>query len=193
MPPGRKSLGVCLYCGQELGKNGVVHHLKNCAPRQTALEQAARTDTPPEQLHHLRLQSSAQQDFWLDVEMRGSAPLQELDAFLRAIWLDCCDHPSKFTMGDVPSREIVHDPLGSLVIPKNRKVASILGPQVQMLHVYDFATPTTTIVRGLAVRTGKPTTDRPLVLMIRNAEPPGGVNSPRQGVCRYHGPADPPY
>jgi len=31
--------------------------------------------------------------------MRGSATLAKLDDYLRAIWLECCGHLSKFTIG----------------------------------------------------------------------------------------------
>jgi len=31
--------------------------------------------------------------------MRGSATLTKLDDYLRAIWLECCGHLSKFTIG----------------------------------------------------------------------------------------------
>jgi len=31
--------------------------------------------------------------------MRGSATPDDLDAYLRAIWLECCGQPSQFSFG----------------------------------------------------------------------------------------------
>jgi hypothetical protein len=42
-----------------------------------------------ETLWHLRVQDAYDKDFWLDLEMVGSASLDKLDKYLRAIWLEC--------------------------------------------------------------------------------------------------------
>jgi hypothetical protein len=39
--------------------------------------------------------------FWLDVDVKATATLRELDTFLRDLWLDCCGHLSSFEVGPV--------------------------------------------------------------------------------------------
>jgi hypothetical protein len=39
-------------------------------------------------LWHLRLQDVYDKDYWLDLEMVGSASLNQLVGYLRAIWLE---------------------------------------------------------------------------------------------------------
>jgi hypothetical protein len=52
-----------------------------------------------ENLWHLPVQDFHDKDFWLDLEMCGSAKLEKLVSYLCAIWLECCGHLSKFTVG----------------------------------------------------------------------------------------------
>jgi len=60
-------------------------------------------------LYHLQVQDAWGGDYWLHLEMRGNATLQDLDDYLRAIWLECCDHLSAFEIGDVRYTQIFYD------------------------------------------------------------------------------------
>src|SRR3990172_8965481 len=92
--------------------------------------------------------------FWLDLEMRGSATLEKLDAYLRAIWLECCGHLSKFTVGG----------WGGFDIGKARKADSIFEPGLVLRHLYDFGTTSETDIKVVDARQGKPATKHPMVL-----------------------------
>jgi hypothetical protein len=159
--------------------------------------------------------------------MNSRASLEELDYYLRAIWLDCCGHPSRFYVKDQPDEEI----------PLFWRLDRILEPRLVLSHIYDFETPSETLVRRVGTRTGQPLRALPVGLLARNTIPaafcaecgqPAGwycgvcrredgrvtplceahaaehrhasgeelkrlVNSPRVGLCRYDGPAEPPY
>lgn len=39
--------------------------------------------------------------FWLIILVSPEASLKELDAFLRSVWVGCCDYLSEFTIGRV--------------------------------------------------------------------------------------------
>jgi hypothetical protein len=91
--------GICQFCRREIAKAGVVRHLAACEPWQGAMAEAERSGRKTETLHHLRVQAAGLPQFWLDLEMRGSAKLQDLDKYLRAIWLECCGHMSQFSFG----------------------------------------------------------------------------------------------
>ncbi|HET8706338.1 MAG TPA: hypothetical protein VFM46_08565 [Pseudomonadales bacterium] len=98
-----------------------------------------------ETIWHLRVQDAYNKDYWLELEMAGSATLDKLDKFLRAIWLECCGHLSKYTIGD----------WGGTDIGKTRKADSIFEKGLTLRHLYDFGTTSETDIRVLGDRTGK--------------------------------------
>ncbi len=158
MPRRKQSRGKCTYCGEEFTKGRVFRHLEACFERLKVIEASDNKLGTTETLYHLRVQDSWQSDFWLDLEVRGSATLQELDRYLRAIWLECCGHLSQFSIG---GREISN----------RRKVGQVGEPGVELTHIYDFGTSSETLVKSIAVRKGKATTSHPIALMARNSLP----------------------
>jgi len=161
MPRGKQSKGKCVSCGQEIAKNAVSKHLTICAQRQDAFAKAERRKGSTETLHHLRIQAAGLNQFWLDLEMRGSASLQDLDDYLRAIWLECCGHLSRFSAGGWSDAEIA----------KKRKADEIFEPGVELTHIYDFGTSSETLIKVIGARQERPTTSRPIALMARNLMP----------------------
>jgi hypothetical protein len=155
----KQSRGICHYCEKEYAKGGMIRHLRTCSGRGDAIEKAGSTGG--ETLFHLRVQDSWSSDFWLDLEVRGSATLKQIDSYLRAIWLECCGHLSQFSVGGWAGREI----------PKSRRVEQVFGPDVELTHIYDFGTSSETLLKFVDARKGVPTTKHPMVLMARNLTP----------------------
>jgi hypothetical protein len=91
----KQSKGTCSYCGKEFSKGGASNHLAACPKRQEAIAKAEAGKGTPEPLYHLRIEGAYRKEFWLDLEMRGSKSLSNLDDYLRAIWLECCGHMSE--------------------------------------------------------------------------------------------------
>jgi hypothetical protein len=139
----------------------MIRHLRACPQRTAAIAAAEQNSRATETLYHLRAQDSWRGDFWLNLEMRGSAMLQELDLYLRAIWLECCGHLSQFSIGGWAGREI----------PKNRRADQVFYPDLELTHIYDFGTSSETLIKAVDVRQGVPTSQRPMVLMARNLIP----------------------
>jgi len=73
MPRKPESRGTCTYCGEVITKRSVAKHLETCQPRLESLKVAEGSNRPVETLWHLRVQDAHDKDFWLDLEMRGSA------------------------------------------------------------------------------------------------------------------------
>lgn len=161
MPRGKQSKGKCAYCGQETTKGPMAKHLDTCPQRQQAIAQAEQGTGATETLYHLRVQDAYRPAFWLDLEMRGSATLNDLDRYLRAIWLECCGHLSQFSIGGWSGGEIA----------KRRRIAEAFAPGVELTHIYDFGTSSETLIRPVGTRVGKPTTKHPIALMARNLIP----------------------
>ncbi|MCC7190837.1 MAG: hypothetical protein IT312_19040 [Anaerolineales bacterium] len=164
MPRKPQSRGKCQYCGEETAKAGMGSHLEKCEKRAQAIQIAEAGIQPKETLWHVRVQDAFAKGFWLDLEMRGSASLEKLDKYLRAIWLECCGHLSKFTVGG----------WGGYDVAKSRKADEAFPGKVALLHLYDFGTTSETEIHIVGSRMGKATTKHPIALMSRNnmPEPP---------------------
>ncbi len=156
----KQGKGICAYCGKEIAKGTVNKHLSACAPRLAAIAKAEQGKGTSEALYHLRVQDAYQKEFWLDLEMRGSKTLNDLDAYLRAIWLECCGHLSEFSL------QRFGDTIGM-----SRKLRDVFQFTDTINHAYDFGTTSETVVKCMGVRTGKPTTSKPIVLLVRNKMP----------------------
>ncbi len=160
----QQSRGTCSYCGAAIAKGSMRKHLGSCAARKEAIERVEKKSGTDELLYHLRIQSSELGQFWLDLEMRGSATLQHLDGYLRAIWLECCGHMSQFTTGGWQGKEL------SMALQADK----VFEPGVTLTHFYDMGSTSESLVKVVGVRTGKPTTKHPIALMARNIMPATG-------------------
>lgn len=157
----KQSRGTCAYCDAVIAKGGMVRHLNACPKRQAAIEGANQKKGNTETLYHLRVQDGHGGDFWIDLEVRGSSTLDELDFYLRRIWLDCCGHMSQFSIGGWRGDEISME----------RRISQVFKPGVEITHIYDFGTSSITLIKLAGVREGKPTTSHPIALMARNLIP----------------------
>lgn len=174
MPRGKMPKGKCEYCGQEVTKNSVAKHLAACTERLAAV---AKASGKGEKLYYLRVQDAYAKQFWLDLEMRGSATLEDLDHYLRAIWLECCGHMSQFSFGGWRGDELA----------KSRKIEQALHPGEELTHIYDFGTSSETLVKAVSIRQGTPTTRRPIALMVRNLQPEASCiecDQPAKWLCQ---------
>jgi hypothetical protein len=140
---------------------GMAKHLAACPKRKEAIADAERGTERPEALYHLRVRDAWEGWYWLDLEMRGSARLDELDYYLREIWLECCGHMSRFSIGGWRADEI----------PRKLTVDRVFASGVELTHIYDFGTESVTLIKAAAVRTGRPVTAHPIALMARNLPP----------------------
>lgn len=156
-----QSRGTCQYCGEETAKSGMSRHLAKCAKRIQVIQSADAGKGTEETLWHLRVQDAYAKDFWLDLEMRGSTTLEKLDAYLRAIWLECCGHLSKFTVGGWQGYDI----------GKARAADNVFAKEIELLHLYDFGTTSETVIKVVGSRQGKAATKHPIALMARNNMP----------------------
>lgn len=161
MPRRKQTKGICAFCGAEISKGGVTKHLAKCEKWCAAVTQTENESRVNETLYHLRIQALGQNEFWLDVEARSESKLKDLDRYLRAIWLECCGHLSRFSFGGWGGQEIA----------MSRQVQQIFSEGVALVHIYDFGTSSETQIKFVATRQGKPTTKHPLALLARNVMP----------------------
>lgn len=157
---GNRTKGICTYCGGAFTRVGMARHLRACRERQARLAGAGAT--PVSTFLHLQVSDAYSGRYWLHLEMAGSARLDALDEYLRAIWLECCSHLSGFTVGD---------PWRGREVPFGAPAGQALRLGRELTHVYDFGTSTETTIKVVDERSGAGTTSRPIALMARN-EPP---------------------
>ena len=160
----KQTQGPCVYCGREMTRSGLGKHLQSCPKRQAVISAISSRNRDEQLLYHLQVQDAWQGDFWLHLEMPGSASLDDLDHYLRAIWLECCGHLSRFSVGGWDGNEIAMDTLAK----------QVFRPGIELIHIYDFGTSSETLIKVVAVRDGRPTTSSPLTLMARNHPPEVG-------------------
>lgn len=139
----------------------MTRHLAACPKRKEVIAAADQKRGRVENLYHLYVHDAWRGDFWLHLEMRGSAALDDLDDYLRAIWLECCGHLSRFSLRG----------WGSPDISMSRRADRIFKPGLSLRHQYDFGTTSETVIKVVSVRRGKPTTKHPIALMARNDPP----------------------
>ena len=173
MPRKPENRGACAYCGEVITRRSVSKHMDRCPQRQAILASAAKSNRKVEKLWHLRIQDAYNRDFWLDLEMTGSASLESLDRYLRAIWLECCGHLSEFTLGG----------WGGLEVGKARKANSVFEPGVVLRHLYDFGTTSHTDIKVLEFREGKAATQKPIALLRAEFDATGCLPGVRP-TCR---------
>lgn len=174
MPRGKQLNGHCASCGQEVTKGGVAKHLSVCSKRQAIIEKGERKSVEGETLYHLRVQDAWRSEFWLDLEMRGSATLKDLDGYLRAIWLECCGHLSRVSIGGWRGKEL----------PKKRRADELFHPGIELTHIYDFGTSSETRIKVVGMREGRLTTPRPVALLARNRMPEAECTECKQPAVR---------
>jgi hypothetical protein len=155
--------GKCFFCNQIMTRRKLFNHLKSgrCTERQKAVEKAEQSKRSPQKLFHLRAKLQYALDFWLDLEVRGSATLKDLDKYLRGIWLECCGHMSEFSRGD-----FFQDKLSM-----ESKIENVFEREKEIYHSYDFGTTSETVVELIEKREGRPLSNNPMFLMGRNEMP----------------------
>jgi hypothetical protein len=160
MPRGKQSRGNCAFCGYETTKGSMSRHLASC-PQQQAQLTSTKSNQSAQPLYYLRAQDAYGGDFWLDLEVNGSAPLKAIDTYLRAIWLECCGHLSEFSIGG----------WGGVKLAKTRRVGDVFSSAPVVTHIYDFGTSSETQIKVIDQRDGVPLTKHPIVLLARNKIP----------------------
>lgn len=159
---GKESSGRCELCGQAFAKTEMTKHLGKC-DKWTA---------GPTETFHLAIGQTGSPRYWLHLEAAAATTLEDLDGFLRDVWLDCCGHMSSFTIGRTSYSSLrdvdqeVHDkPMHMAVLGK------VLKPGAAFEHEYDFGTPTKLALKVAGRRQTKLRAKESVRLLARNDPP----------------------
>ena len=120
-----RSLGTCKICQ----KSGTMSDLEAHAKTHIS-----KTDKDT----HYIIRIDDGEIFWMHIQAYGNSLLRTLDKFLRQEWLECCGHPSAFTIND-----IVYHSNANMGKGMNVKLRNILEESTVFMHEYDFGSTTT--------------------------------------------------
>jgi hypothetical protein len=134
-------------CGQTFNKQGMTRHLAKCYADHHILMGKGKL----RQTFRLLVEGQYLPDYWMHIEIPADAPLSNLDAFLRDIWLECCGHLSAFTIdgvryeldtGGIDGMWVGF--FGPVTPPQSMKTRmdAVLKPGLKFFHEYDFGTTT---------------------------------------------------
>src|SRR5690348_8616410 len=96
--------GICKFCRVEFDNANLTQHLKNC--KEPALMEVETAKSPEgkkferTKLFHIVLEGKYNPQYWMHIEVPTEAQLIHLDDFIRAAWVECCDHLSAFQIGE---------------------------------------------------------------------------------------------
>lgn len=90
----------CRVCGETIAKAQIKRHLNKCLSEGTARPRETLLPT-------LRLTIS-QSIYQLQVAVRVDATLDDLDNFLRDVWMECCGHMSLFMAKPKDARRVIY-------------------------------------------------------------------------------------
>jgi hypothetical protein len=133
----------------------MARHLKSCKARAEENDKLAIKGTTKgsaiRTILHLRVEGLYLPMYWMHIEIPANATLQDLDDFLRQIWLECCGHLSSFEIGGSTF-------FSEKMEPGDRSMkialAKVIAPDMKFEHIYDFGTSTELWLRLVSAREG---------------------------------------
>lgn len=139
-----KSEGECKFCKKTISGTAMERHLSSCAERL----RAGKNDEGQEMIFLLKASASP---FWMYFEANASSTLEDVDSFLRGIWLECCGHLSMFTINgkNYVSQPEEDDRSMDTCLQK------VMRPGLKFVHEYDFGTTTVLDMKCVSERAGK--------------------------------------
>ncbi len=168
----KQSKGSCEFCGKEMTRGGLTKHFKSCTKRKASIE--GGSGAAHDNVYHLIVSDPYWPDMWLHLELGDSWSLEDLDDYLRTIWLECCGHLSRFEIDGLS-----YEPSTSVEVSKgwyevesmDINIGQVLEVGQKINYAYDFGSTTHLQITVADVRQGKTITHLPVFLMARNQIP----------------------
>jgi hypothetical protein len=179
------SKGTCSYCAGSYAKSAISRHLKACQARKEENDASIGKDSGrgrARAIFHLKVEAQYLPMYWLHIEIPAKATLEDLDSFLRAVWLECCGHLSSFEIcGETFISEVMEPEDRSMMVALDK----VMAPGMKFDYIYDFGTSTELLLTVVSAREGL-AQDKAVRIMARN-DPPDircdVCGKPATGVC----------
>jgi hypothetical protein len=163
----------------------MARHLKSCKARaeenKKSAIKAATKGSASRTILHLQVEGRDRPMYWMHIETPANATLEDLDSFLRQIWVECCGHFSYF---EIEGSTFISEKME----PGDRSMKIALGkvivPGMWFEYLYDFGTSTELLLKLVTEREGL-AQDKAIMVLARN-DPPDikcQCGKPATSVC----------
>ena len=173
-----KSKGKCIFCEKEFAKSGIARHLT------THLQSMDKKQKSIGKSFHVRVDAA---EMFLDLLVDQAILFQELDEYLRAIWLECCGHMSSFQIKG-KHYDIDWDSMESPGEKMSDRVGKVFRKGMNIRYDYDFGSTTQLEVR--VMNEYKIPSPDGILLMSRNEPLPilchDCNQQPAETICSIH-------
>ena len=148
---------ICNLCQETVPGNRIRRHLLSCFEARTGLKASQAPGKKDRRriamkTAHISIRSR-EQPHWLELGVRCDTTLNELDKFLRALWLECCGHLSHFRVNGVTYSVMVPMPgerrrFGPMDeeeaawLHMGKSVNAAVPPLTKFEHEFDYGSPT---------------------------------------------------
>lgn len=151
--------GICRFCFKSFSGRSMGRHLETCSAK---IKEDSKSDTNKKKKELIyQIKISGYKIYWLQIEMKGTKKLSDLDDFLRKVWCECCGHLSEFTIGVerysyiLPDKhDIFSDWFDSPQKSMNFHLKDVLGEKSTFKYEYDFGSTTKLVGLVVAIRKG---------------------------------------
>lgn len=149
-------------------RTGIAKHLQTCKKRVDLYEKAEKT----EKYFELLLYGAYNKDYWLIIQIKENATLDDLDRFIRDIWVECCGHLSVFEIDGVSYEREPDDDFGWGEPAKstNHTLKQVLTTGMIFNYEYDFGSTTEIMVKVLDHYSAQKQNEK-VVILSRNNSP----------------------
>ncbi len=146
---------VCLLCKSEFTEKGMGRHLSACLKKPSPKTKNSLT----KKYCFLSVRDVFNRDYFLFLLVAQSATLEDLDEYLRKIWLECCGHMSSFSYGRWKEE-----------LPMTTPIRQICARGGTLTYMYDFGSTTELHVKIFREITSSIKISEDIILLSRNAE-----------------------
>ena len=182
-----KSEGKCGFCQESFGGDQMAGHLEEtCQTRKDSVQKETEgyfrraSKDKANRIYGLKVWAAYLPEYWIYLEMDGSAALEYLDQFLRNTWVECCDHLSCFTIDgtEYEATPFMGGPAPSSLFgfgrPKKKSIEApafrIFSRGLEFHYEYDYGSTTELDLKILWEREGP--RHKPVIrILSRNAPP----------------------
>lgn len=147
-------------------RTGIAKHLQTCKKRVDLCEKAEKT----EKYFELLLYGAYNKDYWLIIQIKENATLDDLDRFIRDIWVECCGHLSAFEIDGVSYEREPDDDFGWGEPAKstNHTLKQVLTTGMIFNYEYDFGSTTEIMVKVLDHYSAQKQNEKVVILSRNN-------------------------
>jgi hypothetical protein len=129
-----KSEGECFYCKESFAGSGISRHLS------THLKSIEKENLTKKKSYHIKV--VGEKLYFLHLLIDENSSLEDLDYFLKRIWLECCGHLSSFEIKGARQVQNWMDYSDQFGLDMNTKIGDLFKKGLKLDYEYDFGSTT---------------------------------------------------